>query len=113
MPTTRVDLPAAFRLVDAVRVAALPGYQLDIAFSDGSFGVFDFTETVMSGGPMVHPLRDENFFSRIFLETGVPTWPNGYDADPSNIRIQLAETGLLRSGGEPLLIKLPAGGRGA
>ncbi|ENZ83181.1 MULTISPECIES: DUF2442 domain-containing protein [Caulobacter] len=87
------------KLVKAVRVKAVPGYKLDIAFSDGSFGVFDFSDIKTSRGEMALPLHDETFFARVFLEEGAPTWPNGYDADPSNIRMKLEAAGTLRTEG--------------
>jgi hypothetical protein len=83
------------KLVKAVRVEALPGYRLDIAFSDGSFGVFDFSDITKSKGEMAFPLHDEAFFARVVLEMGAPTWPNGYDVDPSNIRMKLETAGAL------------------
>ena len=46
---------------------------------------------------MVEPLRDEAFFGRVFLEMGVPTWPNGFDVDPTNLRMGLEAAGHLRS----------------
>ena len=36
----------SFKLVKAVRVIALPGYRLDIAFSDGTTGVSDISDFV-------------------------------------------------------------------
>jgi hypothetical protein len=28
---------------------------------------------------MLEPLRSVDYFKKVFLEMGVPTWPNGYD----------------------------------
>ena len=88
-----------FKLVKAVRVSPLPGYRLDIAFSDGSSGIADLTEIARSTGQMARPLADEAFFAQVFLEMGTPTWPNGYDADPTNIRMKLEAAGELRMDG--------------
>lgn len=87
------------KLVHAVRVGALPGYRLDIAFSDGSSGIADLSEIARSTGEMAQPLADEAFFARVFLEMGTPTWPNGYDADPTNIRMKLEAAGELQTAG--------------
>lgn len=89
------------KLVKAVRVAPLPGHRLDIAFSDGSFGVFDFSDIKTSRGEMALPLHDETFFARVFLEMGAPAWPNGYDADPSYIRAKLEMAGALHTESAP------------
>ena len=37
------------------------------------------------GGPMIQPLKDINFFKKVFLDYGHPTWPNGYDIDAAYI----------------------------
>ena len=87
----------AFKLVDVVRVEALPGYRLDIAFSDGTAGVSDISGFVTGlDGSMVLPLREEAFFARVFIEAGAPTWPNGCNVDPSRLRMDLDAAGLLR-----------------
>ena len=85
------------KLVRAVRVSAQPGHRLEVAFSDLSCGVIDLGDWVRSGGPMVQPLADETFFAKVFLEMGTPTWPNGCDADPTNMRMTLEAAGELRS----------------
>jgi hypothetical protein len=48
---------------------------------------------------MARPLADEAFFAQVFLEMGAPTWPNGYDADPTNLRMKLEAAGELRADG--------------
>lgn len=89
-----------FKLVKAVRVRALPGYRLDVDFSDGTSGVADIREFVTKvDGSMVLPLREEAFFARVFLEMGTPTWPNGCDVDPSRLRMDLEAAGTLRTTG--------------
>ena len=87
------------KLVKAVRVKALPGYRLDVTFSDGSSGIADLTAVTRSQGEMARPLADEAFFAQVFLEMGTPTWPNGYDADPTNLRMKLEAAGELRTDG--------------
>ena len=46
---------------------------------------------------MVEPLRDPAYFSRVFLEDGAPTWPNGYDMAPRWVQMELEAAGELRS----------------
>ncbi|KQY28787.1 hypothetical protein ASD21_03010 [Caulobacter sp. Root1455] len=87
------------KLVKAVKVKALSGHRLDVTFSDGSSGVIDLSDVLRSQGEMARPLADEAFFARVFLEMGTPTWPNGYDADPTNMRLKLEAAGELRADG--------------
>jgi len=61
-------------------------------FSDGAH---DFTAMVNEPGPMLVPLRDEGFFSRVFLEFGAPAWPNGFDMSPEWLRREMAAAGEL------------------
>jgi len=73
----------------------LGGFRLRVRFNDGSEGVHDFTELVNEPGPMLEPLRDAAYFSRVFLEFGAPTWPNGFDIAPEWLRRELEAAGEL------------------
>ena len=84
-----------FKLVDARRVKALDGYRLEIVFDDDTVGVVDLSEFVRLG-PVTEPLLDPDFFARVFVEMGVPTWPNGCDIDQINARMKMEEAGTLR-----------------
>lgn len=44
---------------------------------------------------MVTPLHDPDFFARVFVEDGVPTWPNGYDWDPDALHEAMTREGSL------------------
>ena len=82
-------------LVDVLSVRALGGYRLWARFSDGSEGVHDFSGMMDEPGPMLEPLRDENYFKRVFVEMGAPTWPNGYDVAPDWLYRELLTAGRL------------------
>ena len=77
-------------LTKVTRLEKLGGYRLRVQFSDGSEGEHDFTAMVREPGPMLEPLRDENYFARVFLEFGAPTWPNGFDIAPEWLRREMA-----------------------
>lgn len=84
------------KIVHARRVKALDGYRLDIVFDDDTTGVIDLSEFVKLG-PVTGPLLDPTFFARVFIEMGVPTWPNGCDVDPINAWMKLKAARELRS----------------
>ena len=86
-----------FELIDVVRVEPRGGYRLALAFSDGSEGERDFADLIAESGEMVEPLRDSAFFARVFLDDGVPTWPNGFDLDPIALHQEMKAAGLLRA----------------
>ena len=66
-----------YPMVDVLRVRALDGHRLWLRFTDGSEGIRDLTDTIAGGGPMVEPLKAPDYFARVFVEMGAPTWPNG------------------------------------
>ena len=84
-----------FPMVDVLRLRALDGYRLWLRFTDGSEGVRDLSEIIEKGGVMVEPLKSKEYFDRVFVEFGAPTWPNGFDLDPINLYIQLRDSGAL------------------
>jgi len=63
-------------------VKPLGGHRLWFEFSDGSQGERDFEDLVRRDRAVVEPLRDPGYFSRVFLQRGAPTWPNGFDLAP-------------------------------
>jgi Protein of unknown function (DUF2442) len=91
MPTN--DLP----MVDVLRVRPLDGHRLWLRFTDGSEGVRDLSDIIAKGGVMVEPLKAKEYFDRVFVELGAPTWPNGFDLDPINLYMQLRDAGALSS----------------
>ena len=82
-------------LTKVTRLERLGGFRLRVRFSDGSEGVHDFSGMVSEPGPMLEPLRDGAYFSRVFLEFGAPTWPNGFDLAPEWLRREMQAAGEL------------------
>jgi hypothetical protein len=82
-------------LVKIARLERLGGFRLRVRFTDGSEGVHDFAALVSEPGQMLEPLRDETYFSRVFLEFGAPTWPNGFDIAPEWLRREMEAAGEL------------------
>lgn len=74
----------------------LGGYRLRLAFSDGAVGEIDLTELAQTDAPMTRPLRDPDYFARIFLDSGAPTWPNGLDLSPWALHEDLERAGCLK-----------------
>jgi hypothetical protein len=82
-------------LTKVTHLEKLGGFRLRVGFSDGSAGDHDFTAMVNEPGPMLEPLREEGYFSRVFLEFGAPTWPNGFDISPEWLRREMEAAGEL------------------
>jgi len=84
-----------FPMVDVLRLRALDGRRLWVRFTDGSEGVHDLSSILAEGGPMIEPLQSVEYFARVFVEMGAPTWPNGFDLDPINLYMQMRDAGEL------------------
>ena len=82
-------------LLKATDINWLGGHRLRVKFSDGSVGEHDFSALVAERGPMVEPLRDPDYFARVFLDYGAPTWPNGFDMAPEWLRREMEAAGEL------------------
>jgi hypothetical protein len=82
-------------MIDVIGVRPLGGHKLEIEFSDGTVSVRDFDFVAEKTGPMAQPLKDAAYFSRVFIEDGALTWPNGYDWDPIALHDEMKEAGLL------------------
>jgi hypothetical protein len=83
-------------MVDVLKLKPLDASKLWLRFTDGCEGVCDLSGFIKEGGPMVKPLRNAAYFARAFVETGAPTWPNGFDLDPINLYMEMRKAGLLR-----------------
>ena len=83
-------------MIDVVGLRALGAHRLEIEFSDGTIGIRDFAFVRQKSGPMAEPLKDPDYFARVFIEDGALTWPNGYDWDPIALHDEMKAEGLLR-----------------
>jgi len=84
-------------MVKVVKVKAIDAARIWVRFSDGTEGVRDLSDMLREGGEMVVPLRDPELFAKVFLEYGVPTWPNGFDMDAINLHMEMEAAGELRT----------------
>ena len=85
-----------FPMVDVVKLRPMEEFRLWVRFSDGREGIADLSALIARTGPMVGPLKDPDFFNRVFIEAGVPTWPNGYDYAPSALYAEMCKAGALQ-----------------
>jgi hypothetical protein len=83
-------------MIKVSKIEWIGGHRLAFRFSDDSSGEYDFAPVVSEGGPMVEPLRDHDYFKRVFLEFGAPTWPNGFDIAPAWLHREIDAAGNLK-----------------
>jgi hypothetical protein len=61
-------------------------FEIALAFSDNSEGIFDGKMLLKHQGPLLDALRDETFFKRFFIDMGALCWPNGLELSPAKLR---------------------------
>lgn len=83
-------------MIKLIAVEPKDACKLLLRFSDGAWGVFDFTRYVEAGTPMTDPLMDPDFFAKYFIEVGALAWPNGFDLSAGALHLRLEEAGELR-----------------
>lgn len=67
-------------MIKLLTVRYLGKYRFELAFSDGSEGLFDLQAYMAPrDGPLLTPLREESFARRAFIEAGALCWPNGLE----------------------------------
>jgi hypothetical protein len=82
-------------MIKVSKIDWVGGHRLRFRFTDDSVGELDFAKIVQESGPMVEPLRSIDYFKRVFLEFGAPTWPNGFDVAPGWLHQEIAAAGNL------------------
>ena len=83
-------------IVKVLRAEAIANFRLKLSFSNGWAGERDLSDLVRREGAMVAPLAEPAFFARVFVQNGVPTWPNGFDLDAIALFREMQEAGTLR-----------------
>lgn len=71
-------------------------YRIEVMFSDGTGGVYDFAALLAKETALTVPLRDIQMFKCFFLELGALCWPNRLEFNPVSLHKNLQEAGKLR-----------------
>ena len=78
-----------------VEVRALPDYRLYVRFIDGTEGVVDARQFVLSASAGVFtPLRDPARFAEVRVQDGFVAWPGDLDLAPDAMYDELKRNGL-------------------
>lgn len=71
---------APWRLIN---VESQSDYTLKVKFLDGTIGLVDMSQLIMSNKAGVFArLRDKTIFAQVFIQYGVVTWPGDIDLAP-------------------------------
>jgi len=73
---------------DVVEVKPEPDYCLFVRFKDGLSGRVQLRREELTGA--LAPLRDVQFFERVFIDCGAVAWPGEIDLAPDAMYAQVA-----------------------
>jgi len=73
---------------DIIEVTPERNYHLFVRFKDGLAGRLRLQESEMTGA--LAPLRDVEFFKRVYIDYGALTWPGGIDLAPDAMYTRIA-----------------------
>ncbi|MDE1885640.1 MAG: DUF2442 domain-containing protein [Xanthomonadaceae bacterium] len=82
-------------MIKLIAIERKEGASLLLRFSDGAWGVYDFSRYLNANTEMTTPLRDPAFFGRYFIEAGALAWPNGFDLSAESLYRRLRDDGKL------------------
>ncbi|WBA82905.1 DUF2442 domain-containing protein [Endozoicomonas sp. GU-1] len=82
-------------MIKIVQAVFQAGLGIKLRFSDGSFGVMDFSEMLSHKTSLTRALEDDVFFQRFFIELGALCWPNGLEFSAGSLYKRLEESGKL------------------
>jgi hypothetical protein len=74
---------------DIVEVTPEPNYHLSVRFKDGLAGRVRLQESEMTG--VLAPLRDVEFFQRVYIDCGALAWPGDIDLAPDAMYSRIAQ----------------------
>ncbi len=69
--------------------------RLELAFSDGSHGVWSAAELIARDTVLTKALVEPAYFARAFIEAGALAWPNGLELAPWTLQAELRADGRL------------------
>ena len=67
----------------AVKASPASGFKINVTFSNGETGVFDFTPYLEY--PCYAPLKEPNMFAQVVAAHGTLMWPGEIDISPEAV----------------------------
>lgn len=68
-----------------ISVKPYDDYSLICELDGGSVYKYDMSFLLKKTGEMIIPLKDIDYFKKVFIESGTLAWPNGYDIHGNTI----------------------------
>ncbi|MBU6269281.1 MAG: DUF2442 domain-containing protein [Sphingomonadales bacterium] len=82
-------------MIKLVSIAVHGATALDLAFSDGSHGLWSPEALIRKDTVLTRPLAEPGYLARAFVEAGALAWPNGLELAPWTLHANLRAAGKL------------------
>ena len=80
---------------DLIKIKPLPGYKLEVNFTDGSSGLVEMSQLIMSSKAGVFAaLKNIDVFNQVFISDGAATWPGEIDICPDTMHEEIHQSGM-------------------
>lgn len=80
-------------MIKITRATRVQDKVINLEFSDGTQGTFDFSEVLSKETSLTIPLQADEEFQRFFLELGALCWPNGLEFSAGSLHQRLGQAG--------------------
>jgi len=74
---------------DVIEVQPKPDYSLFVRFKDGLEGQVHLSPEKLTG--VLEPLKNPDFFQRVFIDNGAVAWPGEIDLAPDAMYAEIAD----------------------
>lgn len=78
-------------MINIVKIKYVDKYNLELHFSDNSFGVVDFSYLISKNTSLTNPLKDIEYFKNNFIDFGALCWKNGLELSAESLYEKLIE----------------------
>lgn len=82
-------------MISIVKADYIKEYEVELFFSDGSFGKINLSYIFHKSTVLTEPLKEKEAFKRFFLDFGALCWKNGLEFSPESLQLKLKESNLL------------------
>lgn len=90
-PSPRITCTAPWRLT---KVKPLPNYKLKVTFLDGTHGIVEMKQLIMSSKAGIFAkLQNISLFNQVHIEYGAVTWPGEIDLAPDTMYSEIKQHG--------------------
>jgi len=72
-------------MIKIIKINYLGDFKVALYFSDGLEGIFDGKSLFQRQGSLLEPIKDENYFRKVYIDAGALSWPHGLELSPVSL----------------------------